>query len=54
MCKKKHYKSFAEAFSSMQRLNKIGYDIKRAYECPYCGDWHNTSMSLSQFVRRKR
>lgn len=43
MCKKLSYKTFDEALKVIQKMNRKGKEVKRAYICWNCVAWHITS-----------
>jgi hypothetical protein len=46
-CYKIKYGNFGKALKAIQKINRQpGYDLKRAYQCPYCGFWHTTSEEM--------
>ena len=52
MCDKIKYKGFDHAYTQMQWLNRNkGFELKTAYICPDCGQWHLTSMEHSKYMR---
>jgi hypothetical protein len=38
-----------KAYLSQKDNKKKRFDIKECYQCPYCCDWHLTSMSKERY-----